>query len=180
MHGNAAGGISLTGYRITWIVFLAVPVALALLVGELLIFHLVLQYRGMSTYDYILAQREKHSGHSGQRHMKPATQEQTPEAGLIAANGSALEPDGFDLDQTDQEPSQGLHRKIRLSPCAAMSFPEEDADSKAAGEKMSRPESVVSMNSLLVAGTHSEVRNGPCCLARCHTRCVCKAHAAFV
>ncbi len=51
-----------------------------------------------------------------------------------------------------------IHR-IRLSPCAAMSVTEDDTASKsAAGVQMSRPESVVSMNSLLVAGTQSDVR----------------------
>ena len=152
-HHQFAGGISLTGYRIAWIAFLAAPLMLALLVGELLVFHLVLQWRGMSTYDYILAQREKHNS---QRLPKAEPVDAPPSGSLITANDSALGPDGLDIE-ADKGPPHGLHHRIRLSPCAALSVPEEDASSKAApAVELSRPESVVSMNSLLVAGTHSE------------------------
>ncbi len=116
----------MTGYRIAWIVFLAVPLMLALLVGELLVFHLVLQYRGMSTYDYILAQREKHNSlrsSGGLRTSKGISQispEQPPDSNLIMANhsalanGSAVDPDGLDLEadqEADQEAHQGLHHR---------------------------------------------------------------------
>lgn len=155
-HFQFAGGISLTGYRIAWIAFLAAPLLLALLVGELLVFHLVLQWRGMSTYDYILAQREKHA--SQRLPPKVSTDDAPPSDSLIPAHTSTLDPDGYDMEANQEELPRGRHHRIRLSPCAALSVPEEDASSRASakGLQLSRPESVVSMNSLLVAGTNSE------------------------
>ena len=151
-----SGRISLTGYRVVWIAFIGAPVLLALLVGELLVFHLVLQWRGISTYDYILAQREKHSARRLPKKVSP--NDAPPSSSLIMANVAALDPDGRDVEADQAELPRGRHHKIRLSPCAALSVPDEDASSRASGKgiQLSRPESVVSMNSLLVAGTNSE------------------------
>lgn len=50
-------GIGLAGFRGAQGVFCALTLPPALLLGELLFFHLLLMYKGMSTYEYIMAQR---------------------------------------------------------------------------------------------------------------------------
>ena len=52
------GHISLNGLRVVWALTVGTSVILEGLLVDLLSFHLVLRYKGMSTYDYILAQRE--------------------------------------------------------------------------------------------------------------------------
>ncbi|KAK9845560.1 hypothetical protein WJX84_004259 [Apatococcus fuscideae] len=110
-HYQFSGGISLTGYRVAWIAFLAAPMLLALLVGELLVFHLVLQWRGMSTYDYILAQREKHSSQRLPKKVSP--EDPPPSSSLIMANTSALDPDGEAGSQTVECAEAEADRKGR-------------------------------------------------------------------
>mmetsp|Transcript_18789 Transcript_18789/g.52353 ORF Transcript_18789/g.52353 Transcript_18789/m.52353 type:complete len:388 (+) Transcript_18789:538-1701(+) len=51
-------GLSLTSFRVLQVFYCVLDIAPAILLGELLFFHILLQYKGMSTYDYIMAQRE--------------------------------------------------------------------------------------------------------------------------
>lgn len=48
----------MNGLRVVWALTVGTSVVLEGLLVDLLSFHLVLRYKGMSTYDYILAQRE--------------------------------------------------------------------------------------------------------------------------
>lgn len=52
------GGLSLTGFRALQGALLALSLPPVLLLGELLCFHVLLIAKGMSTYEYIMAQRE--------------------------------------------------------------------------------------------------------------------------
>jgi len=52
------GGLGVVGFRAAQGFFCALCILPAILLGELLMFHILLQYKGMSTYDYIMAQRE--------------------------------------------------------------------------------------------------------------------------
>ena len=51
-------GLHLTGFRAMHGVFCGLCIPPAILLGELMFFHMILQYKGMTTYDYIMAQSE--------------------------------------------------------------------------------------------------------------------------
>ena len=53
------GHISMNGLRVVWALTVGTSTILEGLLVDLLSFHLVLRYKNMSTYDYILAQREQ-------------------------------------------------------------------------------------------------------------------------
>lgn len=62
------GHISMNGLRVVWALTVGTSVILEGLLVDLLSFHLVLQHKGMSTYDYILAQREAQANQHDAQH----------------------------------------------------------------------------------------------------------------
>lgn len=65
------GRVSLNGLRVIWPLSAVLSAVLAGLLADLLTFHLVLQWKGMSTYDYILAHREaQEQGAPSNQHLQ--------------------------------------------------------------------------------------------------------------
>ena len=70
------GQISMNGLRVVWALTVGTSVILEGLLLDLLTFHLVLRSKGMSTYDYILAQREAQANQHNAQHDSSAPMHQ--------------------------------------------------------------------------------------------------------
>lgn len=111
------GSISMNGLRVIWALSAALTAVLAGLLADLLTFHLVLQWKGLSTYDYILAQREAQEQATG----TPEHMQQYRCRCLHKAKKARVTPD-VTLDNSDAQLAANTPKKkfkVKLNPIMA-------------------------------------------------------------
>ena len=117
------GHISMDGLRVVWAVTVGTSAILEGLLLDLLSFHLILRQKGMSTYDYILAQREaqetqQHS--DDEQHVCAQQQLQQKVNCLHFSRKARITPSEISLEALADLPQQPKRKlKVRLNPVTA-------------------------------------------------------------
>lgn len=110
------GHVSMNGLRVVWPLSAVLTAILAGLLADLLTFHLVLRWKGMTTYDYILAQRE------AQEHSAAAAQHlQQYRCACLHKKKARITPEAT-LDDIDTQLSSNISKKkfkVKLNPIMA-------------------------------------------------------------
>lgn len=115
------GHISMNGLRVVWALTVGTSIILEGLLVDLLSFHLVLRYKGLSTYDYILAQREaQEQQHSDQFSASLHQRLQQQVSCLHLGRKARIAPSEVSLEALGNLPRKP-HRKLRvhLNPVSA-------------------------------------------------------------
>lgn len=116
------GHISMDGLRVVWAVTVGTSAILEGLLLDLLSFHLILRQKGMSTYDYILAQREAQETqqHPDEQHASPQQQMQQKVNCLHFSRKARITPSEISLEALADLPQQPKRKlKVRLNPVTA-------------------------------------------------------------
>ena len=120
------GQISMNGLRVVWALTVGTSVILEGLLLDLLCFHLVLRYKGMSTYDYILAQREaQENHHSGQHDSSPALHQRLQRQVSCRHLGrkARVTPSEISLEALEDLPRKPQKKlRVHLNPVTAWRF----------------------------------------------------------
>lgn len=111
------GRVSMNGLRVVWPLSAVLSACLAGLLADLFTFHLVLQWKGMSTYDYILAQREVQEQQA--QTASPQHLQQCKCPGLHGSRKARVTPDTpLDNLSSSTEPKKPKF-KVKLNPVTA-------------------------------------------------------------
>ena len=109
--------VSMNGLRVVWPLSAVLSACLAGLLADLFTFHLVLQWKGMSTYDYILAQREAQEQQAQAASAQHLQQYKSP--GLHGTRKARITPDTpLDDLPSSTEPKKPKF-KVKLNPVTA-------------------------------------------------------------
>ncbi|KAL3131761.1 hypothetical protein ABBQ38_007480 [Trebouxia sp. C0009 RCD-2024] len=104
----------MNGLRVVWALTVGTSVILEGLLVDLLSFHLVLQYKGISTYDYILAQREAQQQEHSEQYSAPLHQRLQQQLSCLHFGKKArIAPSEFSLEALSDLPRKP-HRKSRV------------------------------------------------------------------
>ncbi|DBA94918.1 TPA: hypothetical protein ACH3X1_002449 [Trebouxia sp. C0004] len=115
------GHISMNGLRVVWSLTVGTAAILEGLLLDLLSFHLVLQGKGMSTYDYILAQREaQETIMDAQHHASFKQQLQQKVSCFHVGRKARVTPSEISLEALADLPEKPKKKlKVRLNPVTA-------------------------------------------------------------
>ncbi len=117
------GHISMNGLRVVWSLTVGTAAILEGLLLDLLSFHLVLQWKGMSTYDYILAQREAQETNldlDAQHHASLKQQLQRKVSCFHVGRKARVTPSEISLAALADLPEKPKKKlKVRLNPVTA-------------------------------------------------------------
>ena len=117
------GHISMNGLRVVWSLTVGTAAILEGLLLDLLSFHLVLQWKGMSTYDYILAQREAQETDlelDAQHHASLKQQLQRKVSCFHVGRKARVTPSEISLEALADLPEKPKKKlKVRLNPVTA-------------------------------------------------------------
>lgn len=97
-------GVNFNGYKVGLAVYLVFLLAAILMLGELLFFHIILVSKGMTTYDYIIAQRDQKLAAAAA--TRPASQ------GLLGCKNNQVYDEG--------QLTTRRKVKVHINPCAAL------------------------------------------------------------
>lgn len=111
---NYNGGFNYHGWQAALVIYMIVLGAASVMLGELMSFHLVLVYKGMTTYDYIMAQKEVASP------SPVSTSLNWRQHALCRANNRVID-----------SATPVTRRKIGLNPCKALMTPKQEPRAQA-------------------------------------------------
>lgn len=115
------GHISINGLRVVWALTVGTSVILEGLLFDLLSFHLVLRYKGISTYDYILAQREAQQQEHSEQYSAPLHQRLQQQLSCLHFGKKArITPSDISLEALSDLPRKPRRKlRVHLNPVTA-------------------------------------------------------------
>lgn len=96
-------GVNFTGYKVALGAYLVILLASILMLGELLFFHIILVFKDMTTYDYIISQRDQKA--------QAASQTRPRSGNLLGCKNNQIH---------DESQPQRRKVKVHINPCAAL------------------------------------------------------------
>lgn len=131
----------MNGLRVVWALTVGTSVILEGLLLDLLCFHLVLRYKGMSTYDYILAQREAQENQHGVQHDSSSALHQRLQQKVSCRHlgrKARVTPSEISLEALEDLPQKPQKKlRVHLNPVTAWRFNSRSSNPSAAKARFS-------------------------------------------